>query len=127
MLNVGLCSRMSRWVILYTPDKHKDRRWQKWYDGFMQIGKCGRNATIFDEENELVGRFFLRQKDRIFDGADVTTEKYLLQIERRVSGNEPVPQYEPLPKVVLPKVSTEFRFGSKMLVFINNKNGLINK
>ena len=61
--------RMSRWVILYTPDKHKHKKWQKWHDGFLQIAKCGRSATIFDEENELVGKFFLRQKDRIFDGA----------------------------------------------------------
>merc|ERR1719228_835120 len=87
--NVGvrfrLSNRMSRWVILYTPDKHKHKKWQKWHDGFLQIAKCGKSATIFDEENELVGKFFLRQKDRIFDGADICTEKYLLQIERKVS------------------------------------------
>lgn len=72
----------SRWVILYTSEKHKKKK--RWFDGQLQVLPCGKRGAIFDDKGDRIFTFFLRKKDSLFNGAEINAERYLLQIEEEI-------------------------------------------
>jgi len=114
---------MSRWVVLYTHQKTKIKK--KWFDGQVQVLKCGKRCALFDDDKERIYTFFLRKKDALFEGSEINTEKYLLQIEKQIGSTIPVPtQNKQISKASLPRVSTQFK---KPKFGVSRPNPIYNK